>query len=455
MTLMGDLVIMSKRELVRKTILDSVAYGKISLQDAAKQMGVSYRQAKRINRRYRLEKEAGLVHKLRGQQSHNAYSKSYRIKIIKQYCSKYIGFGPTYAAEKLLEDDKLCINPETLRLWLKAEGLWTRKRKHKVYRERRERRARFGELLQIDGSIHAWMPKDEEHYCLLNIVDDATGLSFANLGKGETTWLLLSVLQKWIERYGVPKAVYVDLKSVYVSPKHLKDRYDDDVLLKEGFSVFEQVCKRLNIEIIRAYSAQAKGRVERKHAVYQDRLVKDLKLYNIKTIDAANAYLENTFLNKINQKYAVSAASEEDAHRPAKAYGDLSKIICWHYQRQLKNDWTIRLKNEYYQIRKPADLHSPLTPKPNEFILIRKQLDGRLEFWYNEMRLEYGCLSRKPEPPSRSKSYYVPKGKPASSTLSENAKRNKHKSPWSRCTKGWLMGDKKKRELAKQNLSKV
>lgn len=145
-----------------------------------------------------------------------------------------------------------------LRLWLKAKGLWSKKRKRVFHRERR---ACFGELLQIDGSIHQWFGT-EQYDCLLNMVDDATGVTFALLDIGETTQILLTCLKRWIEHYGIPKAVYVDLKSVYVGTKKLKEKYDDDLVNPDGFSVFEQVCRNLGIQIIRAYSAQAKGRVE-------------------------------------------------------------------------------------------------------------------------------------------------------------------------------------------------
>ena len=282
---MEDRLIMSKKELERKTLLDNFICKKMTLRDISARINVSYRQTKRIWKKYKEENDRGLQHKNRGKAPKNAYPKMYKDQILGLYQSKYYEFGPTYAAEKMLEDDEVSIHPETLRLWLKAAGLWSRKRKRKIHRERRERRAGFGELLQIDGSIHHWFIGNDTHYCLLNMVDDATGICLAMLDKGETTQILLTVLKKWIQTYGIPKAVYVDLKAVYVSPKRLKEKYDDDLLIKDGFSVFEQVCKKLGIEIIRAYSAEAKGRVERKHAVFQDRLVKDLKLNGIKTIE--------------------------------------------------------------------------------------------------------------------------------------------------------------------------
>ncbi|MBA2654858.1 MAG: ISNCY family transposase [Gammaproteobacteria bacterium] len=385
---------------------------------------MSYRQTKRIWQRYQQESDKGLCHKSRGKKASNAYSADFREKILGLYRLKYLGFGPTFAAEKMLEDDSLPINAETLRLWLKKEGLWTKKRKRVIYRERR---ANFGDLLQIDGSIHGWF-SDERRDCLLNIVDDATGISFALIDTGETTQILLTCLKRWIEQYGIPKSVYVDLKSVYVSPKRLKEKYDDDLLIKEGFSYFEQACRKLGIEIIKAYSPQAKGRVERKHGVYQDRLVKDLKLYGIKTIEAANHYLEEKFLDKINQKFAQAPKEETDNHRNPKPYGDLDEILCWNYKRQLKNDWSIQFNREYFQVKRLEGSRV----QPGEFIILKKYLDGNMRFWYEEQQLDYYPLSRKPQPPSRSKKYYTPKGSCDPQLRSMIAKKNKHKTPWSR-----------------------
>lgn len=430
---MRDKVIMSQKELSRIPLLEAYASGKWDLKECAVKMSVSYRQAKRIWRRYNESKAEGLMHRNRGKIPACAYADKFKKLVLTLYKTKYLEFGPTFAAEKLLEDDEISIHPETLRLWLKAEGLWTKKRKHKVYRERRERRPCFGDLLQIDGSIHKWFENDEKHYCLLNIVDDATGTTMAFLDRGETTKILLKTLKKWIETYGIPKAVYVDLKSVYVSPKMLKEKYDDDLLIQEGFSVFEQVCKKLNIQIIRAYSPQAKGRVERKHGVFQDRFVKDLKLYGISTIEAANNYLEKKFLPKINQKFAVEPESKIDVHRSIDLYGDLNEILCWNYRRKLKNDWTIQFERQYYQLEKVGvDL------KPEEIISIKRYLNGEMCFWLKGQKLRYRKLATKPEPPSRSKKYYKTKGPCDPALLSLLARKRKHKSPWSQFKPGWL-----------------
>lgn len=435
---MGDFLIMSKNELRRKTLLDAVRCKKLTLKECSEKLDISYRQIKRIWRAYCKEGDQGLCHKNRGKTPHNICSNEYRDQILKLYRQKYYGFGPLLASEKMQEDDNILVNDETLRLWLKKEGLWTRKRKHVIYRERRERRAQFGDLIQIDGSIHDWFSQDK-HDCLLNMVDDATGITFALLDTGETTQILLTCLKKWIEKYGIPKSVYVDLKSVYVSSKHLKDPHND-AQDDNGFSVFQQVCNALDIKIIKAYSPQAKGRVERKHQVFQDRFLKDLKLYGIKTIEEANIHLENKFLNKINEKFSQKPTNSINAHRDAKTYGDLNEVICWQYKRQIRNDWSIRFKNEYFQLREPnkKDLI-----KPGDFVTLKKHLNGDIRFWYKNTLLKHGVLFRKPKSSSKSKKYYIPRGPADPLVFSKIAKQNKFKSPWNQFNPHWLKGNKR------------
>lgn len=422
---MGDLMTIRKKELRRKPFFDAVLAGKMTLVECQEKLKISYRQVKRSFKRYCTEGDEGLCHKSRGKKPCNTYPERYKSKVLATYREKYIGFGPLLASEKMQKDDGIVINDETLRLWLKKAGLWTRKRKHVVYRERRERRAQFGDLVQIDGSIHDWFSIGK-HDCLLNMVDDATGITLAMLDTGETTQILLTCLKKWIEQYGIPNSVYVDLKSVYVGTKHLKNK-DADSDEIEGFSVFQQVCDALGIKIIKAYSAQAKGRVERKHQVFQDRFLKDLRLYKIKTIEDANQYLENEFLSFINLKFSVMPKDAENAHRNAAIYGDLNEIICWKIKRQVRNDWTIRYNNEYFQLREPDDKN---LIKPGQFITLKKYLNGEIRFWADDIHINHGVLSRKPEAPSKTKKYYVPKGPIDPIQQSLILKKNSQNSPW-------------------------
>lgn len=438
---MGDKFIMSEKELRRKVILEGVKERKITIRLASEKLGLSYRQTQRVYKRYIEQGNKGLIHRSRGKMPSNAISSEYRDTILNLYRDKYLGFGPTLASEKLSEDDDLYIHPETLRKWLLKENLFVKQRSRKIYRRKRDRREKFGELLQIDGSIHNWFSDNRKNTCLLNMVDDATGLTLAILDTGETTHVLLSTLKKWVEVYGVPDAVYVDLKSVYVSPVGYRNACVED---KVNFSVFEKVCNSLGITIIKAYSAQAKGRVERKHRVFQDRLVKELKLYNIKTIDAVNAYLEQKFLPKINEKFAKDINEIPDMHRDAKVYGDLNEIFCWKYPRMLKNNWTVQLDREHYQIKQS----SSYLVQPQKEILIKKYLSGEVKIWFENQELEYEKPLVKPQPMSKTKEYKL-KTKHRNKvkrTLANNSKPTKRFKPaTSHPWRAWTNRDKTKK----------
>jgi len=305
------LLLMSDKERLRKATMEMVKQGQITLILAAIQCDISYRQAIRLYSRYLLEGDAGLVHKARGGVSN--YGHPDREKIISLYTEKYEGFGPTLAAEKLAEDDNLIVDHNTLRRWLLDASLWHRQRKRSPYRQQRECRAQFGELVQMDGSIHDWL-EEGRHRCLLNMVDDATSKTFSRLESGETTRCVFLTVWKWIERYGIPLALYVDFKNVYVTPRNICH--------------FERACGKLGIRIIKARSPQAKGRVERNHAVYQDRFVKELRLKKVKTVDDANEVLANGFIDKLNQKFEKLARNPESAHRSLNGI-DLNQIFCW------------------------------------------------------------------------------------------------------------------------------
>ncbi len=422
-----DLLIMSKRERKRKVILEDVIKGRISLKDAAPHLGVGYRQAKRQLSKYRNLGDAGLVHGNRGKAPKCSHKLDFKEKILLLYNKEYSGFGPTFAAEKLLERDNLSINRETLRLWLLEEGSWKRCRKHKEYRKRRDARERFGELLQIDGSDHHWFGKDKERACLLNIVDDATSKTLSQLATGETTEVLLKTFRWWIERYGVPKAVYVDFKNIYISPG--RSQNGEQVKL---MNTFERVCALLDVEIIGARSPQAKGRVERNHGVYQDRFVKELQLREIKTIMEANKYLREDYLDKINKRFEKPAASKEDAHCTVKAYGNLEQIFCWVYKRQVQQDWTFQFKNQSYQIEMPRRKGV----KPKDEIEIRKHLDGSMSYWHDETRLSVKTLQERPKCAQEA-------SKKEASKSTESKQKRDEKTPWRKFNPNWIKPKKK------------
>lgn len=410
--IMGGHLVMSEKERLRKAMMEMVHQGKLKLGQAAKQCELSYRQAKRIYRKYKEEGDAGLVHQARGKKSNRNHP--HRNEIIRIYKEKYVGFGPTLASEKLLEEDQLEINHETLREWLLKEKLWHKQRKRSPYRRKRERRAQFGELIQMDGSIHDWF-EEGRNRCLLNMVDDATGKTHAHLESGETTYCVFKVIWEWIERYGIPLAFYVDLKTVYVSPKDTT------------FSHVEKACKKLGICIIKAYSAPAKGRVERNHGVYQDRFVKELRLKKIKTIEGANEILKNGFIDKLNKKFEKLARNSLSAHQPLNDL-DLNQILCWEYERNVNQDWTFSFMSDCYQIER----ESGHLVKPNKKIVVRRHLDGTTSAWYQDNRLLIKKLEKRPLSLSKQKLQIMP--------LSASTVRRKidREHPWRKFNTGWL-----------------
>lgn len=423
----GDRILMSQKERDRKVILSSVMEGKLTLVAASKKLKVSYRQIKRIYRRYKLEGDLGLVHGNCGKISHSAYSEDFKQAILKLYREKYEGFGPTLTCEKLLKEGYQ-LSDETLRLWLIGEGLWDKKRKRKGYRKRRERRACFGDLLQLDGSHHRWFGQEQPEYCLMNLVDDATGTTLSLMSGKETTEAAMLLLQKWIECYGVPNELYVDLKNVYVLPD--AQQTGEETALCGVLTHFGKACEKLGIKIIKAYSPQAKGRVERNHAVYQDRFVKELKLQNIKTIDEANALLANGFIDELNQKFAKPPQSEINAHREVKSYGDLAQIFCWEYSRVVQQDWTVRILNQHYQIGEMK----PLLIRPRQSLIVRRHLDGLVTLWSKGQQLPATRIQ-----PNKAMEKILPEKKGYNSQkLSQNACKNKSKTPWGQYNPGWL-----------------
>jgi hypothetical protein len=201
-------------------------------------------------------------------------------------------FGPTLAAEHLASDDGLEVPAETLRRWMRQAGRWPRQRRRKPYRQRRERKAHFGELVQLDGSFHDWLEERGRRGCLMHMVDDATTTALGRFSEQETIWAAAGVLRGWIERYGVPRALYTDWKNVYVRPPNAQERLRGEPAVRQ----FGRMCGKLGIHIIAASWPQAKGRVERAHGTHQDRLVKKLRLAGIANYEQANGYLHEHYL---------------------------------------------------------------------------------------------------------------------------------------------------------------
>ncbi len=377
---------MSKRELDRVEVLARVRSKQLRVVDASKLMRVSYRQAKRLWKRYREEGAAGLKHRSAGRPSNRAHEQKFRRRVLRLVREKYGGpagerFGPTLAAEHLASEDGLQVDAETLRRWMLAEGLWSRERERRRHRRRRERKEHFGEMVQMDGSFHAWLEERGPGGCLIDLVDDATNTTWAQLGEQETIWAVADGLRTWIERYGVPLALYVDWKNLYKRPatpgEHLRG--------EEPITQFGRMCAKLDIKVIAASSPQAKGRVERIHGTHQDRLVKKLRRRQITSHEHANVYLERDYLPEHNRRFARAAAKPEDYHRRVPCAAELDRISRLESERTISDDWVVRYDNRFFQLEPQSHYYAPAQGK----VLVCEGRHGRITIEYRGRALPW------------------------------------------------------------------
>ncbi len=369
---------MSTSELRRAGILARVAAETLTLMSAAALMEVSYRQAKRLYGRYRAEGAKGLQHRSAGRPSNRTTARRVRNRVLALVRAKYSGpvdgrFGPTLAAEHLKSEDGVTVDHETLRRWLLAAGLWSRVRKRSPHRRRRERMAHFGELVQLDGSVHPWFEDRGPHSCLLTLVDDATGRSLGRFGAQETIWAAVGILRAWMARYGIPRALYTDWKNVYVRRPNQEERATG----AEPLTQFGRMCAALGIQIIPASSPQAKGRVERNHGTHQDRLVKKLRRKDIAEVDAANAFLEAEYWADHNRRFAQAPASGEDFHLAVPRRLSLDQVFRLEQPRTVSNDWVVRYHNRLLQLERQSG-----RPPARSTVLVYEASDGHLEIRY-------------------------------------------------------------------------
>ena len=383
--------LMSSGELRRVETLARVSSKDLKLIDAAEILEVSYRQAKRLWKRYREQGAEGLKHGNAGRESNRAKPEWFRRQVLGLIRKKYGGpvgerFGPTLAAEHLGSEDRLQVDAETLRRWMLEEGLWSRERKRPPHRQRRERKAHRGELVQMDGSFAEWLEKRGPGGCLMDMVDDATSVTMSRLGSQETIWAAAGVLRAWIEEHGVPLALYTDWKNVYVREPNAKERISGEVPLTQ----FGAMCARLQMRIIAASSAQAKGRVERNHGTHQDRLIKKMRRKKIGTHEAANRYLEEEYLPEHNRRFARTPAAAEDYHRVRPTKRELDEIFRIETERTLGNDWVVRHENRFYQVTRESG-YAPARSK----VMVCEWEDGRMEIRYRGKRLAYEEIAQR------------------------------------------------------------
>ena len=369
---------MNRKERERLVILKRVKDKQLSRRSAAEALGVSLRQLHRMYLRYIDEGDGGLVHRARGKASNRKMEASEREKALALYRSTYRSFGPTLWAEKLEQVHGIWVSHDTARRWLLSEGLLEKTRRGRRSRQRRLRKEKFGQMVQMDGSHHAWFDDRVGRCCLMVIIDDATGRMLGRFFSGETLAGAMEMFGAWCDRFGVPRSLYVDRAGIY--------RCDRDPTAEElssrkpPLTQFGRAMKELDVRLILARSPQAKGRVERANGTLQDRLVKEMRLSKIAGIEEGNRWLEQSkFFDTLSEKFGVTAMDSTDAHRPV--VSDLGQVLCVKDRRSVSNDGCVQWDGRTLQLEgSRAGLKS---------VEVWEHSDGSIEFLDGGRRLKH------------------------------------------------------------------
>lgn len=386
-------ITMSKKELTRYEIIKRLIRKEISSSKAASLLGLSVRQIKRLKLRVRRDGAKGLLHASRGKSSHNRLSEEERTKIIKLLHQHYHDFGPTFASEKLFEKHQLKHDPKTIRQIMIDEELWKPKKKENrsIHRQWRERKSAYGEMIQFDGSYDHWFEdrKDSNEICLLAAIDDATGrLVMAEFASHEGVLPVFDFWQKYLSTQGRPQLIYLDKFSTY--HQNQAAAFENGSTLTQ----FQRAMDELRIEVIPANSPQAKGRVERLFGTLQDRLIKELRLADISSIESANQFLKETFIPKFNHKFAVVPRSTSNLHQrlSAKEQNGLLGILSKQTKRTVQNDFTFTLKNQWYQIIR----EQKLAVCRKDTVIVEERPNGSIFVRLRGRYLNYHLLPQRP-----------------------------------------------------------
>lgn len=377
-------VYMTQPEISRGDIFSKISQKKMTQLEAAEVLGLSDRHIRRLYAKFKEFGIISLVSQQRGKPSNHQLANGLKAQISELVTIElYQNFGPTFMSEKLEERHGIKISVETTRKLMIQNSVWeVHKRKSPVIHQQRKRRARRGELVQIDGSPHAWFEDRGDRCALISFVDDATGQTYGRFFKSETTLAYMITAKIYFLKYGRPLAFYSDKHSIFRINK-------PGCLKKELITQFGRACKELDIETICANSPQAKGRVERNNQTQQDRLVKELRLAKICTMDEANRFLDDVYWNVYNDKFAISPESSKDAHRELLQEHELKRILSYKKQGTLSKNLEVQCDNVIYQI---------VSEKPSwrlrkAKVTITKGMDGEVFIEYKGRNLPYKIYS--------------------------------------------------------------
>ena len=379
-----DKVIMSVKELRRVHVIRQAMEKKLTQVQAGILLGLTPRHIRRLIARVAQAGDHGLAHRGRGKPSNRQIPEPVKTKALTLYEQQYGDFGPTLAAEKLAERHGMAVNAETLRGWLLAKGVTHFQRRKRPHRAWRERKPHVGELVQLDGSHHDWFEGRGPRSVLMAYIDDASSRVFARFYEYEGTIPAMDSFHRYIRQYGIPLAIYADKHTTYQSPA--PPTVEEQLAGVTPTSQFGRALSELGVELIPAHSPQAKGRVERLFKTVQDRLVKELRLAEVSTLEAANRFLER-YLPIYNRRFTVQPAQAPDLHRPRPAHREVDRILCLKTTRCLRKDFTIAHQGGLYQIH--DTVRAP-------HVLVEERIDGTMRITHHGRTLGFHAIASRP-----------------------------------------------------------
>ncbi len=335
--------------------------------------------------RIREEGDVGISHRARGNEPNNRILPKVKDKVLSLCRGIYHELGPTHVREKLQEKEHIQVSAETLRTWFLEEGLPYRKRKKRPHRQWRQRKSFRGEMVQLDGSHHDWFEGRGPVCVLMGYVDDATGCVYGRFYEYEGTIPAMDSFKRYIRQYGLPQSVYLDRHSTYKSMA--RQTIEEELADIRPMSHFEKSLAELGVEVIHAYSPQAKGRIERLFGTFQDRVVKEMRLAGVTSIAEGNAFLEN-YLPEYNRRFAKEAAKKADLHRPVVNKRALDTILSIKTDRALRNDFTVSHDKKLYQIKNNIRVKK---------VTVEERTDGSMRILHNGLRLRFKEIQTCPQ----------------------------------------------------------
>lgn len=387
------MITMNPKELQRLAVLEAVFKKQTTQGEAAACLDLSTRQVRRLQRRLERHGASGLAHGNRGRPSNHRFPERTRQRVLELIRQRYADFGPTLACEKLDQVQGIRLSDETLRRWMRAEGLQAGRRRPRPHRQWRERSACLGAMVQMDGSHHDWLEGRGSRLVLMGYVDDATGKAYGRFYESEDLSAALDSFRRYCRLYGIPQSVYVDRHTIYKSTG--KPTLEDHLNNRQPQSQFERALSELGVRVIHAYSPQAKGRVERLFKTFQDRLVKEMRLSRIRTRTEANRFLQG-FLRGYNRHFSKPARQEGNLHRPIPRGTLLTRVLCVKEPRVVANDGTIQVGRQRWQLFPPG-----LRPMARKSVTLTIPPHGRWEVLHEGRSVRYRVLPVSTKPPSK------------------------------------------------------